>query len=192
MFDISAIMNFQSSSSNHVNRLAVGLYNTTTSGLDENFVMSSLSVYIAMFMCYFGARSATAGQLARVLDIAGAKSGELRNFASKLSNTNEVLGRHVTFKSANKIFPNISVDMNRKYADLLKTDFKSQVSPLDFSNPITASDTINDWIARNTNQNIRHMLSPDDLSINTFTSGRLLLENIRSLNLNVPNSRLLK
>lgn len=157
-----------------LNQFAHKLYTKLASQKHENFFISPFSISTALSMCYAGARNETAQQLKDLLHISKLSDAEILDLNSKyISNIQHNLGGDVTITTANKIYPNVGFDVKKDFLELVTKHFHSGVHQVDYSKPAESADTINQWVAEQTRDKIKNLISPD--SLNSLT--RLVLVN---------------
>lgn len=133
-------------------------------GKNDNVTIAPLSVMNALAVTANGARGKTAKQIRKVLGDGATMSRINKNLAwynSKLVNV-----KKARISSANSIWYHNdgTLTMKKKFLKKAKKFYSAEVNPADFSDPSTV-DSINAWVAENTNNMIKRIisqLSPDD------------------------------
>jgi serpin B len=156
------------------NQFGVDLYGRV-SNQPGNLFLSPYSVDTALAMVLAGARGPTAAQMSATLHLPALKPADLqaafgdlirRYQASKAEQGYEL---HV----ANALWAAQNAALLPDYVQLLDKDYSARLTTVDFSNPTAAAATINDWVARQTKDRIKDLISPSGLDQNT----RLILTN---------------
>ncbi|XP_017064844.1 serine protease inhibitor 88Ea [Drosophila eugracilis] len=133
-----------------------------------NLFFSPFSTYNALLLAYFGSSAATESELAQVLKLGWATSKDQVVSAYTISKVKDKMRSRqspLTLSSVNRIFVDKLVQVNKTFEIILhneieKIDFKYQ--------PENSLSLINDWIANKTYDQIRDMLSSDDISSETM------------------------
>ncbi|XP_037716108.1 serine protease inhibitor 88Ea [Drosophila subpulchrella] len=140
---------------------------------NENVFFSPYSTYHAMLLAYFGSTGETEKELAKVLHLDWADSKEVVRSAFVLEKKNRKERQSnmpLEFSSADRIF--FANDLH--LTDCAQTRLAEEIRQLDFKNqPEESRKEINDWIAKETHDQIRNMLSADEITPRT----RLVLAN---------------
>uniref|UniRef100_A0A6P4EG91 Leukocyte elastase inhibitor-like n=1 Tax=Drosophila rhopaloa TaxID=1041015 RepID=A0A6P4EG91_DRORH len=140
---------------------------------NENVFFSPYSTYHALLLAYFGSSGETEKELKKVLHLEWADSKEVVHSAyvlEKKKRKERQSNMPLEFASADRIFfandlPLTNCAETRLVNEIKQTDFKN--------NPEESRKEINDWIAEVTHNQIRNMLSADEINPNT----RLVLAN---------------
>jgi len=140
---------------------------------NENVFFSPYSTYHALLLAYFGSSGDTEKELAKVLHLDWADSKEVVRSAyilEKMNRKERQSKMPLEFSSADRIFFANDLHVtecarNRLAEEVQQIDFKSQ--------PEESRKQINDWIAKQTHDQIRNMLSADEITPRT----RLVLAN---------------
>jgi len=121
----------------------------------ENLLISPFSIYSALSMLYAGTASDTAKELEDVMYFDQNLSVH-NSFKELLAmQTNRANRLNV----ANSIWPNSNFVLSSKFSKVLQDDYKSSITPLDYSNA-TSYKTINAWVEDHTEEKIKDLLSP--------------------------------
>ena len=65
-----------------------------------------------------------------------------------------------TLSIANKIFLGVNFSPKETFLSQIREDFSSEVSEIDFAKSKKAATTINNWVAKETNNKIKRLVSP--------------------------------
>ena len=118
-------------------------------------------------MVYAGAQATTADQLKQLLSLTNLTDDQI--FVSNMEYLSHLtqLDLGVTLNVANKIFSNQGLLLQDRYQQILLKYFKSDFQSVDFSDSSKASQTINDYVDKETKNKIQNLLSPSDVSAST-------------------------
>jgi serpin B len=159
---------------NSLNQFALKLFNKLSAGKDANFFISPFSISTAMSMCLAGARHDTASQLKELLNVSHLDDNQILELnQSYLANVNNSLGKDIKINTANKIYPHKGFQIHQEFIDLLAKKFHSEIQQLNYSNGQESAQTINSWVAEQTKDKIKNLVSPN--ALNDLT--RLVLVN---------------
>lgn len=116
-------------------------------------------------MCLVGARNETSQQLKDLLHVSKLSDEEIIAINSKyVTNINQNLGSNVIINTANKIYPQAGYEVKKDFLDVIAKSFHSGVQELDYSRASDAAQTINKWVAEQTHDKIKNLISPDALN----------------------------
>ncbi|ACB84308.1 proteinase inhibitor I4 serpin [Natranaerobius thermophilus JW/NM-WN-LF] len=123
-------------------------------------MISPISVNYALYMTYSGADGETKEEMETALKLNGLDSEELNEQMHHLANYLEYGG--VDLQIANSIWGRKNrVEFLDTFQDDMKDYYNARMEELDFNDP-EASDTINNWVAENTEDKIEEMV-PDNI-----------------------------
>lgn len=126
------------------------------------FSPSSLSVTLAGLLA--GARGRTASQLAETLHLTLDHKSLHACFAEWTSELMLSAGRHGNvLRVANALWAQNGCAFLREFVDLLIENYGCELEQVDFRAPQQAASQINDWVARQTEQKITEIISPEDI-----------------------------
>ncbi|XP_067632177.1 serine protease inhibitor 42Dd-like isoform X2 [Eurosta solidaginis] len=150
---------------NSHNNFNADLFQAITSAMPQrNIVYSPISLQLLLAFVYIGASGQTALQLQRALSLPVTRL-ETENLFANLLKTN-VENAHTHLVMANKMYHNrkltVQPDIERS-----ARYFNSEVEAIDFDRRRHATATINDWIAKKTQNIIRELLTPEQLDAQT-------------------------
>lgn len=147
-----------------LNHFAHKLYNKLAAQKHENVFISPFSISTALSMCLVGARNETSQQLKDLLHVSKLSDEEIIAINSKyVTNINQNLGSNVIINTANKIYPQAGYEVKKDFLDVIAKSFHSGVQELDYSHASDAAQTINKWVAEQTHDKIKDLISPDAL-----------------------------
>jgi serpin B len=153
---------------------ALDLYSHLRSG-DGNIIVSPYSVQTALAMTLAGAGGATAVDMTKTLELSvigadqlhAALGGFVQRYQANAAQAGYEL--HV----ANALWVEQGYPLLPGYLEVVQHDYAASLSNLDFSMPVQAAGTINDWVARQTADKIRDLIPASALGSGT----RLVLTN---------------
>lgn len=154
------------------NAFGVDLYRDLASKDGANLFISPTSISTALAMVYAGANGQTAADIAKTMhydlpaDRFHAASGDLLK-----SMQIKAEGRRLAV--ANALWVEKSYVLSPAYLALTEKHYGAGVKKMDFSKPTQAVGTINKWVSDNTEQKIKNLFSPSDVTAAT----RLVLTN---------------
>ncbi|XP_022208705.1 serine protease inhibitor 88Ea-like isoform X2 [Drosophila obscura] len=138
-----------------------------TSTPNDNVFFSPYSTYHALLLAYFGSTGETERQLSSVLHLEWADSKEMVRSAYSVEKRNRESRSKkspLKFSSADRIY----FDLETPLASCLETRFSDEIVKLDFKGKAEESRiAINDWIAAETDNQIKDMLAPGDIDART-------------------------
>jgi len=157
------------------NLFAFKLYNEINSSNDKNLFYSPFSISTALAMTYAGARGETALQMSRTMEFPQGKkfTDDYKNLMDRLIQGAE--GK-IKLNIANGLWAQKDFQFLDSFISLARSAYKSELKNVDFTDNIkreTARKDINEWVAKKTNDKIKDLLNPGDIS----ESSRLVLVN---------------
>lgn len=137
--------------------------------------ISPLSLSLVLSMCFAGAMNETADQLKQLLEMSSYSDSEiLRLNNGYMTELNEIdQNNNVEINMANKIYSNVGIAVDDKYAKKIGSYFDAEIQTLDFSDAFDSAQTINEWISDQTNNKINDLIAPDAIDHST----RMILAN---------------
>jgi len=125
----------------------------------ENLFYSPYSVFTALAMTYEGAKGKTASEMAEVLKI----SQDNRSFHSYVNSLYTYLNKKdlFTISTANALWIKENYEILNSYLSTVETYYHAASQSIDFSDPVEASQIINQWVENNTNNLIKDLVPPD-------------------------------
>jgi serpin B len=138
-----------------------------------NLVISPASITTALTMTWAGARGETAEQMRTVLHLDGTPE-EVMATSGQLSRSLQDPARPITFRIANRLFPQTSYPLLPHYQERVMAAFGAPVESLDFAGATEPSRLhINQWVESQTEKRIKDLIPSG--GINPVT--RLVLVN---------------
>lgn len=144
------------------------LYNS-----QKDYFISPYSIWMALSMCYVGAKGNTSSELKNLLSY-GKKSDleiyqQIETYMRTVINATNV---KYTLNLANRLYTNVSIKFNDQYINVLGKYFKADIEKLNFSNSVAAAETVNKFVSNKTNNLIKDIVEP-----NTIDKADLLVIN---------------
>lgn len=137
------------------NRFAFELFRTATTNLqtNQNALLSPLSIGMALVMTNNGAAGETRNAIESALRFDGLDTEAINTYYQKLMTDLPALDPKTTLDIANSIWYRQDFQVLPSFVDVNRKFYKADVSALDFADP-GASDVINDWVNRKTQEKI--------------------------------------
>ena len=155
-------------------QFALDLYQQLAGGSQENLFMSPYSVSTALGMTYAGARGDTATQMAQTLNITLPSDRFHPAMGVIIDQINDPARDTYTLKSVNRLWGQEGYPFLPEFLGTLDAHYGAGLGELDFrTQPGDSRDTINDWVAAQTNDKIQDLLPPGSVTVDT----RLVLTN---------------
>ena len=127
-----------------------------------NNLISPLSIYLALSMTYNGASSTTADSMAAAMDITGLPVGQLNAVCKAILQQMPKEDNKVQMLPANAIwYTKTGPQPGPAFVDSVTNEYLGIAQALDFSSP-SAVNTINSWVAKNTENKIPAILNSLD------------------------------
>lgn len=144
------------------NRFAVDLYKQLSSDTG-NLFFSPYSIYSALTMAFAGAKQATAGEMITTLHLpyTNEKIHQAMNGLTRRLLSSAVLGDIELFKFsiANAVWAQADYPILQTYLDTLSENYAAGLKIVDFRNKEEAARIINDWVAEQTAERIKDLIS---------------------------------
>jgi serpin B len=135
--------------------------------INNNTIISPLSIWLTLAMVYEGARGDTADEMRDVLNLPENRSVARENIHWFLENF-ETQNENYTLKIANTLWVQQDFEIREEYEQVLKDYYNAYLKTLNFrDNPERARSIINSWVENETNGKIKNLLEKG--AINTFT-----------------------
>ncbi|XP_057318336.1 antichymotrypsin-2-like [Microplitis mediator] len=145
-----------------ISKFSTEFYKALAEDETSNFICSPLSVSMVLSMVTFGARGQTEKKLRSTLRLSEDNQINKNGFQSLIDTLNAI--KKVELRLANKIYFNVGLDVKSEFKVLTETTFRSVSETIDFGKTVEASKTINSWCEEKTNNRIKDVIQPDDLS----------------------------
>lgn len=144
------------------NEFGVSLFNQLIQqDKDKNVFFSPLSVAFALAMTYNGAGGETKQAMARALKFEGMNQAELNQASAALMNTLKSADPQIEFAIANSLWARQGMKFNEAFLARNRQFFKAEVATLNFAD-LSAKNTINHWVSKNTNGKIPAIIDQID------------------------------
>jgi serpin B len=128
-----------------------------------NLFFSGPSMREALGIAYLGARGSTASEMSKALrlDVDPSKSAD--DAKTEIADFNAAKGS-ASFAIANRLWVDTSYQPKAPFTQLAVKGYGASLDPLDFRNaPDPSRVTINDWVAKQTNDKIKDLLPPSSI-----------------------------
>lgn len=133
-----------------------------------NVTVSPTSIWTALGMAHAGAAGATAREMAQVLGAPDDRSfftDPVARLQKELSQNNNA---QVQLYSANRLWTQQGLAIEPTFTKHLQSQFNSSLGVLDFKKqPAAARDTINQWVAQQTQKQIQELMPADSVGPKT-------------------------
>ena len=135
---------------------------------DKNIFFSPFSVSAALAMVYAGAKGNTKTEMGEVLKFDNVNDNNVHIGFRKLFEGFDDPTNNYTVNVANALFGRKAYPFLQTYLNIVTQYYYALLKNLDFgANPGASRRFINDWVANNTNQKIKNLLTPLDISQET-------------------------
>ena len=124
---------------------------------EPNVLLSPLSISIALGMTLNGATDETKSGIEKTLKMNGLTLENINDYYQVMQSTLPTIDPTTTLNIANSIWYKTGYPIKSEFITVNKNYFNAEVREMDFSQS-WAKDTINNWIARKTNNHIKDML----------------------------------
>lgn len=141
-----------------VNTFAFELVETLN--LESNFVISPLSIFVALSMCYLGSSGKTKAQMEQAFGMADCQLAE-EDIHQGIKNLLPLVLRETPGYElfvANGLFLGKDFRANAQFEEDVKRYYDAELENLDFGNPDSLK-FINDWVTKNTRNMITSIIS---------------------------------
>jgi len=126
---------------------------------EGNLFFSPYSISTALAMTQGGARGGTAQQMATTLHLTPSPHPDFAKLQKRLNEVQEK--GQVKLAVANSIFPHVKYRFRPEYIGLVKENYGSEVTPLDYASDTEgARQSINQWVEKQTNAKIKDLIKP--------------------------------
>ncbi|PMQ01177.1 MAG: serine/threonine protein phosphatase [Dictyoglomus sp. NZ13-RE01] len=142
---------------------------------EGNILVSPYSISSALAMTYAGARGNTKFEMKKVLHF-NLEDEHLHKTFSEINNLFNAPNKNYQLAIANSLWGQIDYPFKKDFVDLIKENYGAGFYEVDFINEENREKTrlrINKWVEDNTNNKIKDLILPDDLTYLT----RLVLVN---------------
>ena len=140
--------------------------------IDENalkqkqneWLVSPLSLQLALGMLLNGAQGETAAEICRTLGYGEGETAEINAWAKLMLEQLPKLDKKTDLALADAIFYNKTLTLKTPYKDAVGTSYKATLEALDFTKTKASADVINKWCDKQTKGLIPHVLNEVDPS----------------------------
>ena len=117
---------------------------------ETDWIVSPLSLQIALGMLLNGAQGETASEVCRALGYKEGETEEINAWCKLMLEQLPALDKKTDMSLANAIFYNKKMSLKSPYRKLVETNYEAQVDALDFNKTKDAAATINKWCDKQT------------------------------------------
>ncbi|CAF0894443.1 unnamed protein product [Brachionus calyciflorus] len=144
------------------------VYNQISLENNQNFVVSPLSLFMSLLICYAGSKGATNQQLKQLLDIGYLTDQQVFDFNRNfLTYTQNNLAPNPQVNIVNKLYLHEDFKIKTSFENLIQNNFKSSLKKVNFENSKSSANLINEWVASQTNQKIQQIIQESSLNEQT-------------------------
>ncbi len=137
------------------------VFNEEAADKDDNFMVSPLSLSMALAMTWNGAEGETKEAIQKVLRLDDYSDQDINMYYQKLREALLKTDPSTRLAIANSIWTNQNIKIKDQFIELNSEYFNSTVESVDFQNVNTVN-RINKWAADNTNSLIDHVMDETD------------------------------
>ncbi|MDD2589261.1 MAG: serpin family protein [Fermentimonas sp.] len=137
------------------------VFNEEAADKDDNFMVSPLSLSMALAMTWNGADGETKQAMQKVLRLDGYSDEEVNEYYKKLREALLKTDPSTKLAIANSIWTNKNVVIDSDFIKVNQDYFNSVVKSVDFADSKTVNE-LNQWAAENTNNLIDHVIDETD------------------------------
>ncbi|MDD3511178.1 MAG: serpin family protein [Fermentimonas sp.] len=137
------------------------VFNEEAADKDDNFMVSPLSLSMALAMTWNGADAETKQAMQKVLRLDGYSDEEVNEYYKKLREALLKTDPSTKLAIANSIWTNKNVVIDSDFIKVNQDYFNSVVKSVDFADSKTVNE-LNQWAAENTNNLIDHVIDETD------------------------------
>lgn len=142
------------------------LEDVTAKRQNENIVLAPASTKAVLALLYHGANGTTQSKLKALLNLP-MNNTEAETQLRRLDQALRGGSSKVLMKYSNAVYLADNLKLNMVWKDTAEREFKTQVNNVNFDNPQIASDRINRWVKRQTDNLISDIISPDSINRDT-------------------------
>jgi len=133
------------------NEFALKIFQNMASGIsDSNYVVSPLSISIALGMAWDGADGETKAEMTKLLGMQGMPDSLINEYYEVMQKALPVVDSSTIVNIANSLWYAIDFTVRPSYLKLNNDFFDAEIRSIDFKQP-WAKDTINAWVDAKTN-----------------------------------------
>lgn len=163
------------------------VFNEEAAELDKNFMISPLSLSMALAMTWNGADGETKAVMQKVLKLDGYTDQEVNEYYEKLREALLKTDPSTKLAIANSIWTNKNIKIKDDFISLNNEYFNSTVESVDFSDANSVK-LMNKWAADNTNNLITHVLDKTNPNALMYLMNALYFKGIWTSEFNSRNT----
>lgn len=134
---------------------------------DGNFVVSPLSVKLALSMLYLGTQGLVNKEIEDAFNINSTVKETVEQKFSSILKSLEAKEEAYELNVGTKLFADKNIKINPTYSKKIKDYYNSSVHPVDFGNKLQTMKDINDWCNKITKGKIPNLITEGDFSDDT-------------------------
>ncbi|EGT58662.1 hypothetical protein CAEBREN_17780 [Caenorhabditis brenneri] len=131
--------------------------------LNESLVFSPLSIALALSLVHVAANGETRDQIREAL-VRGATDEQLEQHFANISAALLAAEKGTQVNIANHVFSKSGFPIKQSYLDTVKKLYNAGATSLDFSNAEASAEAINKFVAENTKDHIKKIISADSIT----------------------------
>jgi serpin B len=159
--DTHATSESVSSLTDAINIFSCSLFEKLCNEREGNHFFSPYSVFVALSMTYEGAKNATADELHDMLRFPQNNDTMLCSFGRIYNLLNQK--KQYTLNTANALWVKHNYPFLPSYLDFIEHYYMGKATEVDFNDPLTSSQLINDWVSEQTNGKITDLVTADSI-----------------------------
>jgi serpin B len=132
------------------------------SDIDKNIFLSPYSIFVALAMTYEGAKESTAEEMADVLNILQ-DNESFHQYVQVLYDYFNINSEY-NISTANALWVDDSLELLDDYLNIIYDYYHGNSTEVDFDKPVEAAEIINSWVENQTNNLIKDLIQPDDIT----------------------------
>jgi serpin B len=151
------------------NQFAFDLFHQLRNQSSSNLFYSPFSISTALAMTYAGASSRTAEQMRKTLYF-GEGADFHNNYKKLIHQLISEKDNEFKLRTANGLWAQADYPFHKSYLDLVLSAYNPELKNVDFSKEVERENArldINHWVEKRTEDKIKNLLNPDDLSPDT-------------------------
>ncbi len=151
------------------NQFSFDLFHQLKNQSSSNLFYSPFSISTALAMTYAGASSRTAEQMRKTLYF-GEGADFHNNYKKLIHQLISEKDNEFKLRTANGLWAQADYPFHKSYLDLVLSSYNPELKNVDFSKEVereNARININHWVEQKTEDKIKNLLNPDDLSPDT-------------------------
>ncbi|CAH0731945.1 unnamed protein product, partial [Brenthis ino] len=129
----------------------------------ENFLISPLGLKLALAILMEASTGITQVELSYVLGLDTDKNAARQKFAMILDSLHTKSSQYI-LNLASRIYIGGNIVPQQRFSAVAEQFYKTELKPLNFTDPASAAKSINQWVSNNTEGRINHLVDMDDVN----------------------------